>query len=180
MRSPQGPGRTPRVADVTLRGFRNHARPELRVSGDPTRRHGTNGAGQTNLLAASYFGLSARSCRTANEREMVRIGATVTRVEVRTLDDAGAHLFEAGFAPSSPKRLRVDGARVERLTDSPARPLVSVFLPERLELVKGPPGARRAHLDQLVAALWPGRAGTRASYARTLAQRNALIARVRA
>ena len=40
-----------------------------------------------------------------------------------------------------------------------ARPLVSVFLPERLELVKGAPAARRAHLDQVVAALWPARAG---------------------
>ena len=38
------------------------------------------------------------------------------------------------------------------------RPLVSVFLPDRLELVKGPPALRRAHLDQLVAALWPARA----------------------
>jgi DNA replication and repair protein RecF len=55
-----------------------------------------------------------------------------------------------------------------------------VFLPERLELVKGSPGARRAHLDQLVAALWPSRAGTRSAYSRALAQRNALVARVRA
>ena len=46
----------------------------------------------------------------------------------------------------------------------------SVFLPERLELVKGAPAARRAHLDQVVAALWPGRAETRA----------ALLARARA
>ena len=57
---------------------------------------------------------------------------------------------------------------------------MSVFLPERLELVKGAPSARRAHLDQLVAALWPSRAGTRAAYSRALAQRNALLARVRA
>ena len=60
------------------------------------------------------------------------------------------------------------------------RPLVSVFLPERLELVKGAPAARRAHLDQFVAALWPSRAETRSAYSRALAQRNALVARIRA
>ena len=38
---------------------------------------------------------------------------------------------------------------------------MSVFLPERLELLKGPPAVRRAHLDQFVAALWPARAETR-------------------
>ena len=53
-------------------------------------------------------------------------------------------------------------------------------MPDRLDLVKGAPALRRAHLDQLVAALWPARAANRAAYARALAQRNALIARVRA
>ncbi len=76
--------------------------------------------------------------------------------------------------------MRVDGAPVERLLDVADRPLVSVFLPDRLELIKGPPALRRAHLDQFVAALWPARAETRRSYAQALAQRNALIARIRA
>ena len=49
-----------------------------------------------------------------------------------------------------------DGAPVERLLDLPVRPLISVFLPERLELIKGPPALRRAHLDQLVAAALAG------------------------
>jgi DNA replication and repair protein RecF len=56
---------------------------------------------------------------------------------------------------------------------------VSVFLPDRLELIKGPPALRRAHLDQFVAALWPARAATRRAYAQALAQRNALLARIR-
>ena len=55
--------------------------------------------------------------------------------------------------------MRFDGASVERLLDVPNRPLVSVFLPDRLELVKGAPSLRRAHLDQFVAALWPARVG---------------------
>jgi DNA replication and repair protein RecF len=59
------------------------------------------------------------------------------------------------------------------------RPLVSVFLPERLELVKGPPALRRAHLDQFVAALWPARISARSSFRAALAQRNALLARFR-
>ena len=75
--------------------------------------------------------------------------------------------------------MKVDGANVERLVDSPHRPLAAVFAPDRLELVKGPPALRRAHLDALVAALWPARASTRRAYGQALAQRNALLARVR-
>jgi DNA replication and repair protein RecF len=48
-----------------------------------------------------------------------------------------------------------------------------------MELVKGAPALRRAHLDQLVAALWPARASSRREFAQALAQRNALLARVR-
>ena len=136
---------------------------------------GPNGAGKTNLLEALYFGCTGRSPRTSNERELVRRGAAVARVVVDTRDDEGAHRIEVGFEPGEAKRLRVDGSPVDNLAALDARPLVSVFLPERLELVKGAPAARRAHLDQVVAALWPARAETRAAYSRALAQRNALL-----
>jgi DNA replication and repair protein RecF len=69
---------------------------------------------------------------------------------------------------------------VQRLLDVAHRPLISVFDPDRLELIKGAPSVRRAHLDQFVAALWPSRTAARKAYAQALAQRNALIARVRA
>jgi DNA replication and repair protein RecF len=55
-----------------------------------------------------------------------------------------------------------------------------VFAPDRLALVKGPPAGRRDHLDRFVAVLWPARAEARRRYGRALAQRNALLGRVRA
>jgi DNA replication and repair protein RecF len=142
--------------------------------------HGRNGAGKTNLLEGLYFGCTGRSCRTSNEREVVRFEAETARVEVSARDRDGEHELSVGFTPGEAKRLRADGAPVERMLDVAARPLVSVFLPDRLELVKGPPALRRSHLDQVVAALWPARRATRRAYAQALAQRNALLARVRA
>ena len=110
----------------------------------------------------------------------MRFGADTTRVVVGAEDELGHHELTVGFSPGEPKRMTVDGAQVERLLDVPQRPLVSVFLPDRLELIKGVPALRRAHLDQFVTALWPARAATRRAYAQALAQRNALIARLRA
>ncbi|HEV2753611.1 MAG TPA: AAA family ATPase, partial [Solirubrobacteraceae bacterium] len=163
------------VTTLRLRDFRTYARARVALGTGLTVVHGPNGAGKTNLLEALYFGCTARSCRTANEREMVRFEAQATRVEVETADAAGrAHTLAVGFQPGQPKRMQVDGAVVERLVEAPARPLVSVFLPDRLELVTGAPALRRGHLDQVVAALWPARAGTRSAYAAALAQRNAL------
>jgi DNA replication and repair protein RecF len=72
-----------------------------------------------------------------------------------------------------------DGSTVERFLDLPDRPLVSVFLPDRLDLIKGAPALRRAHLDQVVAGMWPARVGNRRAYGAALAQRNALLGRIR-
>src|SRR5215217_5005447 len=132
------------VARLRLRDFRGYAAAEVALGDGLTVVHGRNGAGKTNLLEALYFGCTGRSCRTSNEREVVRFDARVARVEV----------------------------------DLRSRPLICVFLPDRLELVKGPPALRRSHVDQVVAAMWPGRSATRRAYGRALAQRNALLAAI--
>ena len=169
-----------RVVACRLRDFRSYHDARLVLGDGLTIVSGPNGAGKTNLIEGLYFGCTGRSHRTTNEREVVRFGAPSTRVVVETVAEDGSHELVVAFAPGEPKRLGVDGAAVERLLDLEMRPLVSVFTPDRLELVKGPPASRRAHLDQLVAALWPARIVTRRAYAQTLAQRNALIARIRA
>ena len=169
------------VTALQLRDFRNYERARAELGDRLTVVAGPNGAGKTNLLEAVYFACTGRSPRTSTERELPRHGVGVARVTLATRDEDGAeHLIEAGFSPGAEKALRVDGARVDSLLAVAERPLVSVFLPDRLDLVKGAPSGRRAHLDSLVAAVWPVRAATRTAYSRALAQRNALLARVRA
>jgi DNA replication and repair protein RecF len=169
----------PRICEVAVRDFRSYERARLTLADGLTVIFGPNGAGKTNLLEAVYFGCTGRSCRAANEREVVRFGASSTRVVLAVQAPDGYHELAVGFAPGDPKRFLVDKARVDSMLDTPIRPLLTVFLPDRLELIKGPPAVRRAHLDQLVAALWPSRVATRRAYAQTLAQRNALVARIR-
>jgi len=165
---------------LRLRDFRSYARADVELGAGLTVVHGRNGAGKTNLLEALYFGCTGRSCRTTNEREVVRFDASTARVEVDLRDDEGrAHALAVGFSPGETKRLQADGVLVERLVDVEMRPLVCVFMPDRLELVKGPPALRRSHVDQVIAASWPARSATRRAYARALAQRNALLAAIR-
>src|SRR5579884_1122722 len=166
------------VTALALRDFRNYEHAELDFAPGLTVVHGPNGAGKTNLLEALYVSLTGRSCRTNNERELVRAEQPAAHVSARVAGDEGRHTLEVGVARGQEKRIRVDGSPLDR-SSPPPRPLVCVFLPDRLELVKGAPAVRRAHLDQVVAALWPARASTRGEYARALAQRNALIGQIR-
>src|SRR5436853_6648852 len=118
------------IARASLRDFRNYERAELHLAPGLTVIAGPNGAGKTNRLEGLYFGLTGRSCRTSNEREVVRMGGSVARVELEVEADDGRHLLEVGFEPGEDKRMRIDGAALDRAAGAlPARPLVSVFLP---------------------------------------------------
>jgi DNA replication and repair protein RecF len=52
-----------------------------------------------------------------------------------------------------------------------------VFTPDRLSVVKGGPGVRRAYFDRVVGRLFPARATVPLEYAAAVGQRNALLRR---
>src|SRR4051794_21081052 len=103
-----------RLAGLRLRDFRSYERAEVELGEALTVVSGPNGAGKTNLLEAAYFALTARSPRTSTERELVRRGASVTRVEADVEGGEAPHALEVAFTPGEPKRVRVDGAVVEK------------------------------------------------------------------
>jgi DNA replication and repair protein RecF len=141
---------------------------------------GPNGAGKTNLLEALYFALTGRSFRTSDRRELIPFGESLARAEATVREESGAqHSLLAAVSRSDGRRHLLNGQAADPATMARHRPPVAVFSPDRLALVKGPPGERRAHLDRFVAARWPAQAELRQRYGQALAQRNALLARVR-
>src|SRR5438309_4993958 len=116
-----------RVTAVALRDFRCYESVRAALGEALTVISGPNGAGKTNLLEALYFGCTGRSCRTSNERELVRFGEKVTRVSVEVEAEDGSHRLDVGFEPGEAKRFRIDDAQVDRPASATVRPLVGVF-----------------------------------------------------
>ena len=169
-----------RVRSVTTLGFRNLTGGETPLAGEVTLLWGPNGAGKTNLLEALCMGLSGRSPRTRAEREVIGFGRDLARVEVKLAGATERRTFLCAIERGADRRHHVDGKALDATAEAELRPALSVFMPDRLALVKGPPAARRSHLDRFCAALWPARAEPRRRYGRALAQRNALLGRIRA
>jgi DNA replication and repair protein RecF len=168
-----------RVAAVEARPLRSLAEARLDLDLGIVSLVGPNGAGKTNLLEALYFALTGRSFRTSDRRELIPFGAKFARAEARVRDDDGVeHRFLASVSRAEGRRHLLDGNAASPSALAHSRPPVAVFSPDRLALVKGAPGERRAHLDRYAAARWTSRAQLRQRYGQALAQRNALLARV--
>ncbi|MGH8918215.1 MAG: DNA replication/repair protein RecF, partial [Actinomycetes bacterium] len=72
-------------------------------------------------------------------------------------------------------RVQVNRQPLRRTRDLLGALQVTVFTPDDLSIVKGPPGDRRTYLDDLLLALHPRHDATQAEVDRVLKQRNALL-----
>lgn len=169
-----------RVTSIAADSIRSLTGVNLELDPHLTAIVGPNGAGKTNLVEAIYFGLTGRSFRTGDKRDLIPFGTEYARSRVSVDDDRGIrHVFMSATSRADGSRFTMDGAALERQQAARYRPMVTVFSPDRLELVKGPPATRRSHLDTYIAARWPSRSESRKKFGRALAQRNALIARIK-
>ena len=167
------------VESVSVRGVRNLAEATIALRPGINLVWGANGAGKTNLLEATYMALAGRSCRTRDDRETIVFGGSLARCSATVAGDPRPREFMFSVSRAEGRRHLVDGSPTDR-DSARQRPALSVFMPDRLALVKGPPAERRNHLDAFSAAIWPARAEHRRRYSRALAQRNALLGRIRA
>lgn len=141
---------------------------------------GPNGAGKTSLVEALVLACLGVSCRTSREAEAIRTGAPALHVSLDLTGPQGRRRRDIGYAPRTGRRLSLDAEPMRSLSEWRADGSVLVFLPEELRAVKGPPAARRRHLDRLLEAAVPGYADDLGEYAAALSQRNAALRHVRA
>src|SRR5918994_1863044 len=177
--TPEGAASAWAARRLELADVRCWRRAELELPGGLVLIVGPNGAGKTSLVEAVTLGCLGVSPRTAREAEVIRRGAEALHVTLDLDGPRGLHRREIGFAPGRGRRLRLDGEPVRALAAWRAR-AVLVFLPDELRAVKGPPAARRRALDRTLEAGTRGFAEDAAAYQEALAQRNALLRRVRA
>ena len=166
------------VESVSVLDFRNLATCEVELGPGLNLFWGANGAGKTNLLEATYTALAGRSCRTRDDRETIAFGQSLARAEATVAAGgwrADVPRLDQPRRRAAPPRRRHPAGRERRAAARACRVHAGP-----LALVKGPPAGRRAHLDGFCAALWPARGEIRRRYSRALAQRNALLGRIRA
>jgi len=180
-----------RLHHLSLTNFRNYARLELSLAARLSVFQGSNAQGKTNLLEAIHLLATARSPRATAERELINWLALegplpYTRLAAEIGDGQTVERLElvlelsanGGSGPLVRKQVRINGV-AKRGLDLIGRLRVVLFLPEDVRLVAGSPGERRRYLDIALCQIDPPYCRALTEYNRVLAQRNALLKRLR-
>lgn len=163
------------IRTLALRDFRNFERLQLELPSDGLAVVGENGQGKTNLLEAMYYFSLLRSARGARDVDVVRFGASgfFIEAEVRVPDP---HSLSIGFERAGRrKKVRRDGAVIDRLSDALGALPAVMFSPSDVELVSGAPRARRRYLDVMLALTSRGYLHALQQYRGALERRNATL-----
>ncbi len=163
------------ISRLWVQDFRNYNFVELTTPPGITAVLGNNGQGKTNLLEAFAYLATLESFRWAPKEALVRDGALVAVLRAEG-DEAGRGLLvEAELSPSGRDRVQVNRQPLKRSKDILGRLRVTVFSPDDLELVKGPPWARRRLMDDILASLHSRHDQARTELERVLRQRASLL-----
>ena len=160
-----------------MRDFRSYASADVRLEPGLVLVTGPNGAGKTNLLEALHVGTQGFSPRTRSDTQLVRWGATASRVALTGARGGVPTAVELTIEPSEGKRARLNGAALRSTEALRSEVATLVFTPDRLAVIKGGPAARRAYFDRSLARLFPARAALPMEYGAAVAQRNAALRR---
>src|SRR2546423_8578279 len=166
------------VSTVSLRNIRSYARLDLNLESGLVLVVGPNGAGKTNLLESLHVATQGFSPRTRTDAQLIRFGATASRVAVRGRRGETPLEIELVLESGAPKRAKLNGAALRTAEQLRGETATLVFTPDRLGVVKGAPAARRAYFDRSLGRLTPARAQLPADYGAAVAQRNASLRRL--
>ena len=183
------------IRRLRLEYFRNIRELDLELAPGRTVLHGDNGQGKTNILEALFMLAAAKSVRARHERELVGLKSDAeipyarVEAEVQKSGGGGPRLtidIVLQRTPGGPggegahlqKRVRVNG--VNRSAAGLVGEVQAVlFEPQDVELVFGPPLARRRYLDLTLSQVDSRLFRSLQEYNRVLPQRNSLLKAIR-
>jgi DNA replication and repair protein RecF len=167
-----------KVEGLELTNFRSYERAAFELHPDVTLVVGPNASGKTNLLESLYVLASTKSFR-AKDRDLMRHGQDFYRIVARARNGEAGALVDYALGLSTAhgpleKKVTHDGVK-RSLVGHVGQIQVTLFEPNDLDLVSGPPEGRRKYLDFVLCQTDRGYLRTLQAYKRVLRQRNALL-----
>ncbi len=168
-----------RITNLKLLNYRNHINLKLDLNDDFISIIGPNGAGKTNLLESIYLISTGKSQRAKYDSDLVNYEKSFATVNAATknINDEYSMEFQIvreGDDHQSSKKVKVN--KVPKTLSHFCGIFNSVlFMPEDIQLIKGPPSERRKYMDSLLTQVSPEYKKTLNTYTKAVKQRNKIL-----
>lgn len=141
---------------------------------------GANGTGKTSILEALAYLGTGRSFRNAPREALVRTGTdrAIARAELQRATSASPLLVEGEITRNERSRTQVNRKTAHSRAELASAVPCTIFSPEDLTLISGPPKGRRDLLDDSLALLDARGARAADDTERVLRQRAALLRQI--
>ena len=166
------------VHAIALKNYRNYENLTLSLDEGINIFLGANAQGKTNLLEAICYASLGRSHRTHQDGDLIRFGQEAGSLQLAFSRFAAKSRLEFLFARGRRRKISLNGEPI-RLKELVGTLNTVLFSPEDLFIIKGAPAERRRFLDGEISQASPAYYHELATYQRLVAQRNALLKRIR-
>lgn len=161
------------LSDVQLQHYRSYADDSFELGSGVNIIVGPNASGKTNLLEAILMVCAGTSYR-APDQELIAFQKPWAKITAHTEanQERVVKLQREDTKPS--KKFMIDGREQRTLPLNRAIP-ITLFEPDHLQILSGPPELRRNYIDNLIEQTKAGYKKLRQEYGRIVRQRNALL-----
>ncbi len=162
------------IKELRLKNFRSYEAAAFRFDAHLNCILGGNAQGKTNLLEALYFLSSGRSFRTPHLKHLIKEGATAFLIEALYERDGVTQELKLSFNGVKKEFLH-NKTPCSSSTELFGLVPITLYSPEDVQLISGPPAKRRRFLDMHIALSNPLYLNALIRYYRAMKQRNALL-----
>lgn len=135
-----------KVKQLELENYRNYTNQRCQFSDHINIFIGNNAQGKTNLLESLYVLAMTKSHRTHNEKELIKDGASRSKIVGLVERNIGNVTLEIDISGKG-RKTKVNYLEQSKLSQYIGQLNVVLFSPEDLALVKGAPSLRRKFID---------------------------------
>lgn len=163
------------ISEVSLQGFRNLEKLNIRPSTGINVFYGKNAQGKTNFLESLYFCATGRSMRTKYDWQMIGFEEDESHIRLLVNKKNRNERIDVHLKRDTKKGIARNGVPIKKLGDLYGTLYTVVFSPEDLSLIKDGPGERRRFMDMELCQLSRIYYYDLQQYYRILKQRNNLL-----
>ncbi len=164
------------IKSIKLQNFRNYETLSLDFHKGINIIYGKNAQGKTNLLESIYVLGITKSHRSSidnylikDNKDFLNIKGTIKKTKFP---------IDLEFYLKNNKELKLDGEKINKISDYISNMNLIIFYPEDLEIIKGSPSIRRRFINLELSQLYSGYYNLLNDYNRLLKMRNDYLKKI--